>query len=331
MLAPMKTTTEETKGLPAARLAYRSRSYLLRNPDVLGYGVGYRFRAGARTDEPALVVYVRQGTKSRDPNEVARHRRIPVRVRLPGRGRNRQLPTDLVETEVGELCASVTAAVTVCNCKATVEFGTVGWIARQADGAPVFCSCYHVLLPRRFQPPRKTQLYLPSPAAEELVTCPSPDFGGDLSLELGRVMRGIRSPTADLAIVEPIGAVALKDTIEAIGSMGKPRVLSSFNNPPGTGESVQVAVGHHGPIRGFLAEFPARFVVQYPDFPEYELRNLIMAITDPPVRPGDSGALLIDNDRRPLGMLVGREGVTGRSYYMPIAAIMALNLVPFTS
>ena len=312
--------------LSALRLAYRTRRYLQRNPDVLGYGVGYRVRAGERTGEPALVVYVRKGTKSRDLNRVAKHRRVPVRVHVPGRGGERWMPVDLVEASVGELCASISAAVTVCNCESPVDFGTVGWVARQADGEPVFCSCYHVLLPGFFQPPRPTQLFFHDDTSPQFVTCPSPGFGGNKDTRLGVVVRGIRSGTADLALAQPLPGVNLTNFVQAIGSMGQPRILRAQNNQPGAGERVQVAVGHDGPIEGRLLEFPATFTVAYPDFAEYTLTGLIM--TDAAVRPGDSGALLLDEGRRPLGMLIGRDRVSGRSYFMPIATVGALNLRP---
>lgn len=326
----MPKETENARELAAARLAYRTRRYLLRNPDVLGFGVGHRFCQGERTGEPALVVYVREGVKSRDPQRVPRHRRIPRHVRLPGRGGSRMLCVDLVETGVGELCQGVTPAVTVCNIGSAVEFGTVGWVARQASGTPVFCSCYHVLLPRAFNPPRTTQTFFHNPAQPQEVTCPSPLFGGSIGNRLGTVMRGERSPTGDLALAEVKAGVSLGSAIQGVGAMGNPpRILQSFKNQPGQGERVRVAVGHDAPIEGRLAEFPASFTVRYPDFPEYTLNNLIMVVTDPVVRPGDSGALLVDDDRRPLGMLIGRDVPSRRSFYMPMSAIMAFNLTPF--
>jgi hypothetical protein len=325
----MRTRMERELGLCAARYAYRARGYLLRNPDVLGYGVGFRFRRGIRTDEPALVAYVRRGTKSREPSLVARYRRVPRNVVLPGRNGPRRLAVDLVETDVGELCQGVTPAVTVCNCQSPDAFGTVGWVAKQTDGRAVFCSCYHVLLPRQFTPPLATQVFFHDPALPQLITCPCPKFGGNADTQLGRVLRGERSPTADLAIAEVLPGVNLGRTVQGIGSMGPPRKLQSFSNEPGAGEPVRVAVGHDAPIEGRLAEFPATFTVDYPDFPNYTVRNLIAVVTEPIVRPGDSGSLLVDSDRRPLGMLIGRDVLSRRSFYMPIASIMAFNLVPF--
>jgi hypothetical protein len=313
--------------LAALRLAYRTRRYLLRNPDVLGLGVGYRFRGGTRTDEPALVVYVRRGVKSRDPGRAPRHRRIPERVHVAGRGGERWLSVDLVEAGAGELCTPVTAGVTTCNCGTSDEFGTVGWVARQADGKAVFCSCYHVLLANRFDPPRQVQRFVGTPATREFVTSPSPQFGGDAETQMGLVVRGVRSPTQDIAIAEPLPGIQLTAFIRAIGAMGQPRELSSQSNAPGKGEAIKVAVGHHNAPRGHILEFPVSFTVAYPDFPTYELRNLIS--TDAPVQPGDSGSLLLDAARRPLGMLVCRDPVSGRSFFMPIATVMALNLRPF--
>jgi hypothetical protein len=322
-----RVTPELSAQLSDVELAYGSRSYLLRNPDVLGYGVGYRVKQGVRTDEPALVVYVRKGLKSRDLKAVARHRRVPTRVRVPGPDGPRWLPVDLVEAGVGELCASVSSAVTVCNCRVPNGFGTVGWVARQADGTPVFCSCYHVLLPDFFSPPREKQLFVPNPAVPQFVTCPSPGFGGNTELKLGRVVRGVRSPTADLALAEAEPGVDLSDFVQAVGAPRKPpRELSPQKNPPGQGEPVQVGVGHHGPIRGRLMEFPATVKMKYPDFPEYAMNDLIA--TDAPVRPGDSGALLLDEKRHPIGMLVGRDVQAGRSYFMPMSTVMGLNLSP---
>jgi hypothetical protein len=296
--------------------AYDRRGYILRNPDVLGYGVGYRVKGGVRTDEPALVVYVREGLKQRDPQRVARQRRVPTRVRLPGPDGQRWLPVDLVEAGVAELCASVSSAVTVCNCGSPGEFGTVGWVARQANGTPVFCSCYHVLLPGFFSPAKETQLFFANPSAPQFVTCPSPGFGGNAEVRLGRVVRGVRSPTADLALAEVEPGVDLSDFVQAIGAPRKPpRNLDPQKNEPGQGERVQVGVGHDGPIRGRLMEFPVTVTMRYPDFPQYRMSNLIA--TDAPVRHGDSG-----------GLLLGRDVVAGRSYFMPMSTVMGLNLRP---
>ena len=324
---PRSPTPEFAPELAAVRLAYRTRRYLLRNPDVLGFGVGYRFRDGTRTEEPALVVYVRQGGKSRDPGTAPRHRRIPRRVHVPGRGGNRWLPVDLVEAGVGELCATVTAAITTSNCDVPKQFGTVGWIAKQPDGKRVFCSCYHVFLPEHFFPAKKVQSFMEGSASTQHVTCPSTNFGGNEKVKIGRVLRGVRSPTEDLAIAEPLSGVEISAFVATVGKMEAPRLISSQKNAPGKGESVRVAVGHGPAPKGNILEFPVSFTVEYPDDKKYTLHNLIS--TDAKVNRGDSGSLLLGKDQRPLGMLVCRDPMSGRSFFMPIAAVMAHGLTPF--
>lgn len=323
-MPPDRSTTAASARHPdlrALRLAYRARRYLLRIPDVLGYAVGFRIRGGERTDEPALIVYVREGVKRRDPSKVARHRRIPRHVNVGSRSGPKRLPVDLVESAPAELCAAfIGPGQTVCNCAAPQVFGTVGWVARQADSTPVFVSCFHVMLSRRMVGGGEL-LFIHDPAAPEAVTTPSVTFGGNVEMKTGLVMRGVRTHLADLAIGQVQGGAQLTSNVSAIGPLREPRFLRSDEIVPGQGEEIQVAVGHDGPTRGKLLEFPASFPVNYPDAPGFQMDGLIATSAD--VREGDSGSALLDLSGKPLGVLVAKDPVNRRSYFMPIATVMS--------
>lgn len=307
--------------LRALRLAYRTRNYLLRIPDVLGYAVGFRIRDGERTHEPALIVYVREGVKRRDPSKVARHRRIPRHVNVRFRSDTKRLPVDLVESAPAELCtAFIGPGETVCNCAVPQVFGTVGWVGRQVDTTPVFVSCFHVLLARHLVGGNEL-LFIHDPAVPETVTTPSVTFGGNAGVQTGLVLRGVRTHSADLAIGQALGGAQLTSLVSGIGPLGEPRILRTGEVIPGQGEEIQVAVGHDGPITGRLLESPARFTINYPDAPGFQMDNLIATSAD--VREGDSGSALLDAAGQPLGLLVARDPLNRRSYFMPIATVMS--------
>lgn len=313
--------------------AVKRRTYLFKIPDVLGTAVGYRIRDGERTHEPAVIVYVKPGTKARDPQDVPRHRRIPRRLRLTLRGKTTWLPVDLVELGRGQLCAkSFVAGSTVANNRTTANFGTVGWIARGQDGEPVLCGSYHVFLrrPDAYSPPSTTQRFRTGNPPAESLMCPGSIEGGDPVRDvIGFVKEGVRSRFVDAAIATVHEPGRVDDLARFIGRLGKIRDLNAEQIQPGSGETVRAVVHRSSPLTGQLLETSASFPFVYPDFPD-GLRMLDLIATDIPTQGGDSGALLVDAERRALGMLVGRDESGTRSFFMHIQHVVdALQLRPF--
>jgi hypothetical protein len=318
------------------RRAIEERKYLLDIRDVLGYGVGYREKEGRRTREPALVVYVRPGRKAREPQDFPRHQRIPKRVRLKMRGKTVWLPVDIVETEPGRLQqgGDLRRAVSIGHSAQLARTGSVGWIAR-TDQQPVVCTAFHVLLSMA-DPRLDGQIdksYRFDLGQLDNVVQPSREDGGD-SVEdiVGFVIKGRRNNVVDVGVVQVtnqtwLAATAGRITVALSGPLGPPRSLAQEIDAVEQNLAVRMIGRTSGSAHGTLLEFPAVHTFEYED------RDVVLfslLATDIQTSGGDSGALLVDADRRPLGTLVGAAG--GRSYFINIQSIIELmNLAPAES
>jgi hypothetical protein len=309
--------------------ASRRREYLLRVSDVLGFAVGFKERGGALTDEPALVVYVRRGRKQKKKADFQRHQQIPERLRWHERGKTVWLPVDLVESDVGVLqSATIGSGVSVGNRTLTDTTGSIGWIARRAsDQQVVLCSCYHVFLtfPATSTSPNLEFTGVP----HAFITSPSREDGGDVNASvIGSVVRGKRAPTVDIAIAIPRADVSVVPAVADIGPFGKARFLVPGDLDPQ--HPVRVALRGRTsttPRVGIVLQCGGVFPFQYPDLVQPLLmRDLI--VTSIPTQAGDSGSLLLDDQHRPLGMLLGNGG--GRSFFIHLRNITnALQLTDF--
>lgn len=309
------------------REAFERREYLLRNPDVLGYAVGYRYRGGERTDEPALVVYVRPGRKQEDPREVPRHRRIPERVRLEVESETVWLPVDLVETEPGRPQAGAQERGLSVGPSGEDRTGTVGWIdyTNQPSKDLVFCTAFHVLLsmtdPRLQGQVRKTYGFQ-FPDFEHTVSPSLRDGGDPKNGAVGWLLHGARSNVVDIGVVQVSDPSWLNRVLGTLGEIGSPRELEAVEVHSGNPLTVTMRGRTSGEVSGQVLEYPAHFVFRYED---REVQLLDLIATDITTGEGDSGALLLDSDRRSLGMLVGLGG--DRSFFMKLSnVIQAMGL-----
>lgn len=314
--------------------AFEERRYLLGIHDVLGYAVGFRVRDGEATDEPVLTVYVRPGRRELDRSDFPRNQRIPERLRLRVDDEVVWLPVDLVESEPGELLAGspVRSGLSVGNSRRD-DSGTIGWIARTDDdaAAPVFCSAFHVLL--RFDGSNlrggadKSYEFL-FPDFEHVLSPSIQDDGNLADHNVGHVLAGRRSRLVDVAVVSPRDAELVEATAVGIGEIGSARFLTAADLDPADPPTVQLRGRSTTQVtQGTVRRYPAAHVFSYPDRPN-GLMLMELIETDIATRGGDSGALLLDEDRRPLGMLVGRAG--GSSFFMHMRNIIeATNLRDF--
>lgn len=324
------TKEEREHRLELLRRAVDERSYLFNKSDVLGYAVGFRHKDGEWTDEPVLVVHVKKGRKEKDPSDFPRHQRIPRRIRLDVEGETEWLGVDLVESEVGELCDNADIArrhdVGIGNRFSTDTTGTIGWIARRKEnGEPVVCSALHVLLrfgESDFERDGPRLIYDHTDAdSEEYATSPSIEDGGDINGDLlGTIRRGLRSQLGDVAISSVQTEERLADVRDAIGPIGPVRLLQSTELDPSAPIRVRMRGRTSGEVSGTILEYPAHHPFEYPDRSR-PLRLVDMIATDIRTQRGDSGALLVDEDQRPMGTLIGRAN--GRSYFMNIEHIVA--------
>ncbi len=326
---------ERQRTLELLERAVEERTYLLRVSDVLGYAVGFRVKDGETTEEPVLTVYVRKGRKAKDPEDHPPHQRIPSRIRLKVGKKWVWLPVDIVESEVGSLSAGpVQAGLSVGNSRKT-DSGSIGWIARTDDeaSAPVFCSAFHVLL--RFPPngskltgtvDKQYQFTFPN---FENVVSPSVEDGGDVAQDnVGHVMAGRRNNVVDVAVVSPRDAASVEAVARDIGPIGPARFLTASDLHPT--DPVQVRIRGRSTTQVTTAQvvrFPAAHLFAYPDRPNGLLLFQLIE-TNIETQAGDSGTLLLDDQRRPLGMLVGRAG--GSSFFMHIQSVInAMKLKDF--
>jgi hypothetical protein len=286
------------------------------------------------------VVYVRPGRKAREPQDFPRHQRIPKRVRLRVKGETIWLPVDIVETELGCLQqggisnGDLGQAVSVGHSAQLARTGSIGWIARQngVGQQPVFCTAFHVLL--RMDDPRLSgsidKSYQLDIGQLDHVVHPSREDGGNAVEDLiGFVLRGRRNNVVDVGVVQVTNQSWLNTTIQRInqalsGPIGQPRSLLQEVSVVEQSLPVRMIGRTSGSAHGTVLEFPAVHAFGYEDR-DVVLFRLIA--TDIQTLGGDSGALLVDSDRRPLGMLVGAAG--GRSYFIDIQSIIDhMNLVP---
>ena len=305
--------------------AVPDKSYLLGKVGVLGYGIGFRIRGGRRTDEPALVVYVRKGRKAEDPRRLPRHARIPNRVRIVLEGRSEWLPVDIVEDEVGNIAEATSGPPVspvvipghrIFNRDHPENWGTVGWVARDGQiGETVVCAAYHVLMrPLTGYPAKRiAQEYVHAPSDPERILGTADDPPGSHAYPMGQVWYARRDRQFDVGTVRLHPAAEAARYIRYIGSMGPLRYLGIQDLQGEAGEPVRLAAGAPAPSTGHVYEFPSFFPMRYPDWPG-GLNMAGLIATDIPVSPGDSGGLLVDAGRRPIGMLVGSSAT--RSFFM---------------
>lgn len=321
---------ETSQSIRLLQRAYRERDYVSRISDVLGTAIGYRERNNTLTDELALIVYVRHGRKRADKSDYPRHQQIPERVRLRVKGRTIWLPVDIIETRGPKLHATLVSSANVGNLSAAKVNGTVGWIARRKqDGAPVVCSNFHVLL--RF-PPKPGPIVLPFPSPgpppAEFALSPSRFKGGSSPQhDIGPIVRGLRDQFVDVAVVVVANAVSVSPQVPGIGAIGPARSITPADLANGP-IPVQVRGSASNQVMtGLATQYPANLPFPYPDLND-PLQMLDLIATDIPTIPGDSGAVLLDGSRRPIGILLGGDGV--RSWFIHIRNVVrTMNLKDF--
>ena len=328
------------KILKLIKRALEERFYILKISDVLGYAVGFREKNGKRTDEPVLIIYVKRGRKDKAPNDFPLHQRIPKQIKLKLKDDTIMwIGVDLIEESYKtELCQTSTA--TSSSTKIFIgdsigsgmydETGTIGWIARRRtqNNEPVICTNFHVLFPRKsnYDLTKIAQLYKYKENNKLNIISPGKmDEGIHTNNDVGFIFMAKRTKILDLAIIRLknpnwIGKVP---RIRYLGPIGKARIyredeLDSANptevlirgwRPNNKGKYIK---------RGNITELWATRKFLFPDGRMVRLLGLI--VTDIKVENGDSGALLFDLNRRPMGMLVGRS--QDRSYFMHIGNIM---------
>lgn len=332
---------ERKKRLVLIQRALKERSYLLRISDVLGYAVGFREKGGDRTDEPVLVVYVKKGRKENESDDFPRHQRIPRRIKLTVEGGTTWVGVDLIESEVGQVLETtpsmdgsktIISGLSVGNRFSATNTGTIGWIARlKTTGQPVICCNFHIFL--RFSESAYEKngirlIYRHTDTNPEYITSPSRQDGGDINQDMiGNVLAGERTPELDIAIAGIENDKKVNSYLKLIGPLETVRSLKEDELDPSHPIGVSISGRSSGLKHGNILEYPAVYSFVFPDLPN-GLMMTDLIVTSIPTQAGDSGALLVDEGRHPMGMLIGRAG--RRSFFMHIRNIMNnMNLKEF--
>ncbi len=294
----------------------RRAARLLRLPGVVGVAVGFRRRNGRLEDEPVITVFVRPGLKRRRMDKVPRHRRIPQRLRVRLGGQVRSIPLDLVPSQPGQVQRGSQALVppgeVVGNERSPRNVGTVGWPARfvGADPRPVVCGACHVFLRlrgSRFTGSRDKTFVFSEDDAEFIAM----DRSNHTDRTTGFVLAGRRGGPLDAAVAMLLDGTPTRQ-IPGLGQMGRLRELTPDDLQFPRGPRVSMRVGRGDLLDGNVTRYPAQMAFRYEDTGDLVIEDLIE--TDLRARGGDSGGLLVDEDIRPLGMLLGTVG--RRSYFV---------------
>jgi hypothetical protein len=283
--------------LDAALHAHRER--LLAIPGVAGFGLATRRRGGIDVGEPCVVVYV---IRKRSPGTLARKKvaTIPATLSPPGGGQS--VPVDVVA--VGGLKRLLVCGASIGH--AAVELrdraATLGLVATDNfTGRPVALTAMHLTGLEEFPPGEPIEFL-----------CPDASQAG--SLPLGLLLKGTMSGV-DAAKIGIRPGIEAQRFVRGIGPIEGTRILS---HPGDTNTSVQLFGAKSG-LRHGVIDTPRNFL------PEFGLGEVILVNIQ--ARRGDSGAAVLDMDRRVLGLLVGElEGRPGVHVVSPIRSILlALN------
>lgn len=276
-----------------------NRERLLSFRGVVGFGLAPRIRGGMETDEPAVVVYVRrkQALKDLDPG-----RHLPTEIEGP---RGQRVPVDVVE--VGGLKRQLLCGASIGHAEAGLKhrWATVGLIARDDfTGQPVAITAMHLTGLKRDFPPGTPLKFL------------TPDASRPGSRPLGVLLKGTRRgvDAAKISIIDPSGLPS-PPFVEGIGEVKGTRVLSH----PGDRKMPVQLFGARSGYREGLVDTPLV------ELPQFGLGKCILISTA--CKEGDSGAAVLDMDRRVIGTLVGALRSRPHIHVVnPIGAVLnALN------
>jgi hypothetical protein len=258
---------------------------------VAGSGLGFRVSGGVRDQTPSLTVFVREKL----PAEVLQERGISALARGYKRG-SRRLPVDVVA--LGQLHRQARPGDSI-GALDPASKGTLGGIAIDAGtGALCGLTAMHVTGLQEFP--------VDGTAAPQF-TSPSPlDAPG--APDFGRLRRGT-SVGVDAAAIDL--AVAAVNEIPFLGPVAGWRP-TTYPGDEGA------AVWMFGATSGLQAG-----VIEYPhvDMPGDALGEVILVRIHS--EAGDSGALLVDNNRLALGLLIGAYD-NGLRAFSSIALVQAL-------
>ncbi|MFQ5908868.1 MAG: hypothetical protein ACE5JE_08620 [Thermoplasmata archaeon] len=305
----------------------RHEGRLLRKRNVVGLAVGKKVVGGEETDELCLVVLVREKLPEA---ELSPRERIPKRIN--------DVTTDVVEAgeleALGQRLRVVRRPVDrwrpapggVSLAHGDVSAGTLGCVVRR-DGEPFILSNSHILSDSG----RGTE--------GDPILQPAPEDGGrdpvDVIAHLAEFVplrwrwRGIlrilrpmapRRNRVDCALARPVSAGDLRGDLSRIGPVEG--VATPF-----IGQDVRKSGRTTGLTRGRVTHLDATVTIRYEEGREALFTDQI--ITTDMSKGGDSGALVVDDARKAVGLLfAGSQHVTVLNRISTVLSELRAEIVP---
>lgn len=275
---------------------------------VVGVAVQRKETGGLKTPDLAFVVRVERkgGPGLRAGDEVPKS--LDVRLRD---GRTVSVMTDVVEvgrpTVNGAVltAAPVFPATVISNEATPSNRGTISCVVRDVDtGDALLLTCYHVVRHPSHpwegvtDPPRHATL-----------------LGETETGVIATLVRGLRSSWVDAAVARPEPGIELRPGIAGLGIPGQPSTVwqSDVDRRP-----VEVRGAFTRPAKGMIRGKNVAAVLDYGGGEVAELFDLILI--DRLTGPGDSGALVLDEQDRSIGIVVGIDD--RNTYVIPITGVL---------
>jgi hypothetical protein len=295
---------KEQKRLRKIKQAHEGR--LLRQRGVVGVGIGNKVVGGEVTDESCIRVYVRKKL----PEDVLKEHSIPARIK--------GIPTDVIELNLRTMAGTMTTTTSTlcrplaggCSLGSLLydEVGTLGLVVRsEIDEDSLFgLTCYHVMCP--------TDHFIEG----DPISQPGLGDGGDSSSLMGEAYDCALRDHIDVGLVRLTAA-------SEVGKLSDGTIVSRIGSKlRGT---VTKLGKTSGSTVGQIVDSNLTFIVQYDFGLRYEHHHLLLvrSQTDEPfMRPGDSGAALLNEDSELVGLMIGGDEDKRFGVACPIAPIFDL-------
>ncbi|RJQ27504.1 MAG: hypothetical protein C4589_08305 [Peptococcaceae bacterium] len=309
----------------------RNRRRILRLDNVVGVGVGYKQVGTTTTDQPALVVYVK---KKHPVKNLVRSHVVPKQ--LDG------LATDVVEIGTVRMLVSRTEKERPCQPGVSIGHyqstaGTLGAIVKdKATGEMMILSNNHVLANATTD--RDTRAKVGDPILQ-----PGPYDGGTLAERIGALEKFVPLQKSEVPAECPVAAGVARGTnlflqlfrpdykFHMVKQLAAENVVDCALARPDSSGLVQPAVLEIGEVTGVAEVKPGQkvqksgrtsgvtkgMVKTVGTTLEVEMKDneTIMfsdqVVADMVSQPGDSGSLVLDEERRAVGLLfAGSDKIT---------------------
>lgn len=194
--------------------------------------------------------------------------------------------------------------------------GTLGCLVYQAK-KPLWLTCYHVVK----SPKQDWESYNPVKQIDK-VENPDKTPGNDVVI-IGDVKEGRRNLVHDIALIIPdINTIELNANILGINKVTLFREVIEGDE----GKTIVKKFGTTtGLTHGIIDKIGYSSLIDYSDGKSHQLLDLIriksLDTQEPFSRPGDSGALVVDNSNQAIGVIVAGSDDGEYSFAIPVSSV----------